>query len=63
MRIAGSALFRRIWSRLRSPASCHRRIDTVRLTSRHAQARHHGYRLMTLDRALSSFGTGVANPR
>ena len=29
----------------------------------YAQARHHRYRLMTMDRALSSFGTTVVNPR
>lgn len=29
----------------------------------YAQAKHHGYRLMTMDRALSSFGTTVVNPR
>ena len=29
----------------------------------YAQARHHGYRLMTMDRALLSFGTTVVNPR
>ena len=29
----------------------------------YAQAKHHGYRLMTMDRALSAFGTSVVNPR
>ena len=29
----------------------------------YAQAKQHGYRLMTMDRALSSFGTSVVNPR
>ena len=29
----------------------------------YAQAKHHGYRLMTMDRALTSFGTTVVNPR
>mgnify|MGYP000051507506 CR=1 FL=1 len=29
----------------------------------YAQAKHHRYRLMTMDRALSSFGTTVVNPR
>ena len=29
----------------------------------YAQARHHRYRLMTMDRALTSFGTTVVNPR
>ncbi len=29
----------------------------------YAQAKHYGYRLMTMDRALSSFGTTVVNPR
>ena len=28
----------------------------------YAQARHHGYRVMTLSRALSSFGSTVVNP-
>ncbi len=29
----------------------------------YAQAKHHGYHLMTMDRVLSSFGTTVVNPR
>jgi len=29
----------------------------------YAQAKHHRYRLMTMDRALSSLGTTVVNPR
>ncbi len=29
----------------------------------YAQAKHHGYRLMTMARALSSFGTSVVNPQ